>query len=361
MSKNYLGNLHQGVYKQFAENKSKINEIESLLEEDFIGNIDTKQMFDQAIRGMVAGLDDPYTEYYNSAEAQVFWGDLNGNFEGIGIEITYSQGRALVVSVLENSPAKTVGLNKGDIILMVDDTDVEGMTISEIASRIKGEAGTKVKLKILRELEVKEFEIQRAEVVAESVMTDWQDDILQIRLLRFDEDTDSELLNKIKEYDLSKIRGIVVDVRGNPGGYFDSAIDVADLFLKEGLIVSERHKSEAKQDWRAKNGDILEDYPVVVLIDEFSASASEILAGAISDNGRGKLVGKKTYGKGSVQTVEELSDGSILKVTSGEWLTPKGLNLRQNGIAPDFEVDLVDNGDDLQLKKARDIILKEDI
>jgi len=178
-----------------------------------------------------------------------------------------------------------------------------------------------------------------------------------IRLLRFDEDTDEELLQKIRGYNLDQIKGIIVDVRGNPGGYFDAAIKVADLFLSDGLIVSERHKDKSTEDWRAESGDVLEKYKVVVLIDGFSASASEILAGAINDNDRGLLVGEKTYGKGSVQTVESLSNGGLLKITTGEWLTPNGLNLRQEGIDPDEKVELDDVSNDLQFKKAKDIIL----
>ncbi len=361
ISKSFVENSHQSIFKQFVANKDIINEIQSLVETDFIGEVDTKQMFDQAVKGMVYGLNDPYTEYYNAVEAKAFWDDLNGNFEGIGVEISNSDGRALVVSVLDNSPAKKSGLLKGDVVLLVDEIDVEGMTIGEIATKIKGAAGTVVKLKVLRNEELLDFSIERAEVVAESVVIDIQDDVLILRFLRFDEDTDLELQNKIQGYDLSKIRGIIVDVRGNPGGYFDSAIKVSDLFLKEGLIVSERHKDQSKEDWKAKEGDVFENQKIVVLIDEYSASASEILAGAISDNDRGELVGKKTYGKGSVQTVEELSDGSILKITSGEWLTPKGLNLRKDGILPDVEVDLQDLKDDLQLKRGMELLLDKTI
>ncbi len=357
VSRSFVDKQDDSIFQLLLSHKEQITEIQNLVENDFIGEIDQTQMYNQAIKGLVAGLGDPYTVYYTPVEAKAFWDDLNGSFEGVGLEIAYSNGQALVLSVLENSPAQSAGFAKGDVVLAVDDQDVEGMTIDEIANMIKGEAGTVVKIKVLHQDEVKEYNVERANVVAESVMTELQDDVLLIRLLRFDEDTDEELLQKIRGYNLDQIKGIIVDVRGNPGGYFDAAIKVADLFLSDGLIVSERHKDKSTEDWRAESGDVLEKYKVVVLIDGFSASASEILAGAINDNDRGLLVGEKTYGKGSVQTVESLSNGGLLKITTGEWLTPNGLNLRQEGIDPDEKVELDDVSNDLQFKKAKDIIL----
>lgn len=331
-----------------------------VVEANYLGEIDKKEILYGIIDGMVAGLNDPYSEFFDPEEAASFWEDMDGKYVGIGVEMTLKDGQVVILSVIENSPAKQADLKPGDIILAVDDHDVAGETLGEIASEIKGEEDTPVKITILRDQELKEFVLTRSKVVADSVFVNVDEDILAIGIYRFDDDTDRELVDKLALVDLNSIRGIIVDVRSNPGGYFDSAIKVADLFLADGMIVEERSSTVPSEKYYAVGGDALEEIALVVLINEFSASASEILAGAIKDNNRGQIVGQKSYGKGSVQIVEQLSGGAVLKLTVAEWLTPMGVNLRMEGIIPDVEVVNDEVDVDLQYEKAKEILINND-
>ena len=346
------------VIDALEKNQNIVADVENVIDAEYIGSIDQNKLFYGLMKGLVAGLDDPYSEFFDPEESRLFWEDVNGEYEGIGVEIALRNGVAQIMSVLDNSPAAGSGIEPGDIILSVDDQDVEGKTLSEVAAAIKGEKGSMVKLLLLRDTELLEKNVARDKLAADSVYVKNDNDLLWVEIYRFDEDTDIELKNKLKSFDLNTISGIILDVRSNPGGYFDSSVAVADEFLTSGLIVSEKDGNEQIERYYADAGDDLETVPLVVLVDSYSASAAEILAGAIKDNGRGEVVGEKSYGKGSVQIIENLSDGSTLKITTAEWLTPNGHNLRQDGIVPDYIVanDSVDV--DKQYEKAKELLLE---
>jgi len=234
-----------------------------------------------------------------------------------------------------------------------------GKALGEIASMIQGPSGSNVKITVLRVDELIDIDISRDKLHADSVYVSEDENVLWAKITRFDENTDKELKKKLLEYDLSKFDGVILDLRGNPGGYFEACVEMTDLFLKEGLIVIETNNNELNQEFNASSGDVFEQTNIVVLIDGGSASASEIVAGALKDNDRSRIVGEESYGKGSVQVVEELKDGSILKLTIAEWLTPDGINLRLNGIVPDVEI-LNEGDEDNQYNKAKELLLKED-
>ncbi len=339
----------------YGENRL-IQDVKNLLGKEYLGQINDSDLYYGMVRGMVKALNDPYSEFFDPQEAKIFWDDLGGEFEGIGVEIVVDNGRAKILTVLDNSPAKKAGLEAGDVILAVDDTDVSGKSLGEIASMIQGNAGTEVVLTVLRGTEeLLDISLVREKMKADSVYIDSREEVLIVRIIRFDEDTDKEFKNKLVDYDLTKYRGMIVDVRSNPGGYFDSCVNLADEFLSEGLIVVETDNKSLHDEFTAESGQVFESIPLIILIDEGSASASEILAGAIKDNARGKIVGQKSYGKGTVQVIEELFDGSILKLTVAEWLTPSGINISEGGIVPNVEV--IDEGEgDKQMEKAIEIL-----
>jgi len=358
-----LGSAYAGSQSWLCKNfvwqdqsRETFNQVVELVSTQYMGEIDWDEFFYGAIKGMVLSLDDPYSEYFTPTEADIFWDDINGEFEGIGVEVKVSDGMAEIVTVLVDSPAESAGLQVGDIILAIDDVDADGKTVWQIATMIKGESGSVVNLIILRnESDLLEIAVERAHIQAGSIFTQDLEGALWVRVIRFDEDTSDELEQALLKYNPDEQIGVVLDLRGNPGGYFDSAITISDMFLDSGLIVKERTNDGTEEVFAAKAGDDFEDVRLVVLIDEGSASASEILAGALKDNNRAKVVGQPSYGKGSVQVVETYDDGSILKLTIAEWLTPAGVNLRKEGIQPDILVEITGT-EDIQYKKAVEVL-----
>jgi carboxyl-terminal processing protease len=357
-SQQYLFDLSSSLNFWQGDNKVLV-EVYDMVKGEFLGEIDNRKLYYGMVRGMVKSLDDPYSEFFDPEEAQVFWDDLGGEFEGIGVEIVLEEGKAKILTVLSDSPAEKSGLKVNDVILAVDKNDVIDKSLGEIASMIKGPAGSTVELMVLRGDTLENIIVERQKLVADSVYSVIDGDIVNIRITRFDEDTAEEFDNKVKAIDLNGKKGMIIDLRGNPGGYFDSAVKLVDEFLADGLIVTESNDQQMNEEYQAKPGEKLENIKIVVLIDQASASAAEIFAGAIKDNGRGKIVGMESYGKGSVQVVERLSDGSALKLTIAEWLTPAGINLRKEGIKPDLEVQLDESEVDIQYNKAKELLLSE--
>lgn len=349
----YLSNMLVG------ENQQIVNKVMDIVKTQYLGEIDNKKLFYGSLKGMVGGLGDVYSEYFTPLEAKDFWSDLTGEFEGIGIEIFVKDGMATVATVLPETPAEKAGIKIDDIIVAVDSNDIEGSSLSDVARMIKGKADTEVKLSVVRNGEVKDFLIKRDKLSVESVLTRDDGDLFYARIVRFDENTDKSLVEQLGKVDLKTKKGLIIDLRGNPGGYFDSSIAVADEFIKDGLLVTERNKNNKDDNFYAKSGQKFEDIPMAVIIDRGSASASEIVAGAIKDNSRGVVVGQRSYGKGSVQVIEKLEDGSALKLTIAEWLTPKGINLRKEGIIPDIETAQDDSVEgDEQYEAAKKFLLK---
>ncbi|RJO59953.1 S41 family peptidase [candidate division WS5 bacterium] len=328
------------------------------------GSLDPQKMLYGAISGMVESTGDPYTVFLDPEEAKTFEEDLAGTFSGIGAEIGIKKDRLTVIAPLPDSPAEKAGLRAGDLINKINDEDTLGMNVDEAVRKIRGEAGTEVKLTIERNKEEKEYKIKREKIDVKSVKYSIENSVLIIKVSRFDENTIS-LIQEAESEGISKgVKGVILDLRNNPGGLLDSAIDVSSEFVDKGVVVTEKEEKKNrshsyKASGKGKMTD-LEKYPLVVLVNEGSASASEIVAGAIRDNGRGQLLGEKTFGKGSVQEIIKLPGGSELKITVAHWYTPKGVNLSKEGLKPDIEVKLTDedfnNDRDPQLTEAMKLL-----
>lgn len=336
-----------------------LQETYKALHQNYDGKLDDKKLIEGASRGMVEAAGDPYTAYFNKNEAKEFASDLDGTFSGIGAELGKKDNKLVVISALDFSPAQKAGLAPNDIIAKVNGEDSSDWSIDKAVSKIRGEKDTTVKLTIVRGDQVVEPTITRDNITYPSVKTEESSGgVGIIRISRFGKDTAS-LVRKAAEKFKGK-KGIVVDLRGNGGGYLDAAQEVASLWLdKDQTIVTERVGGEIKQTHGATGDNVLKGVPTVVLIDEGSASASEILAGALQDHRVATIVGQKSFGKGSVQDVVELSGGAELKVTIAKWYTPNGKNIGKQGITPDkiIAAGLNNNQDnDSQLQKALDII-----
>ncbi|MFA5359424.1 MAG: S41 family peptidase [Patescibacteria group bacterium] len=339
-----------------------------LLKKDYVDQdkLDDKTMFYGALKGLVESTGDPYTIFMEPKMAKEFSDDLAGTFEGIGAELGKRNNIITIIAPLADMPAEKVGLKSGDQIYAVNGESTAGLTIDEVVNKIRGPKGTEVVLTIFRDGfdKTKDFKIIRQTIIVKSVKTEMtQDKIFVITINNFNDDT-SELFKKAAAEALEKNpKGIILDLRNNPGGYLETAIDVASEWIDEGVIVTEQFDSEKKNDYSHRGLARLKDFPTVVLVNQGSASASEIVSGALKDYGKATIVGMKTFGKGSVQTLEDMSDGSSVKITVAKWLTPKGYNINDQGIAPDVEVDLTteeyNQNKDPQMDKALEILNKK--
>lgn len=327
-------------------------------------NIKDQDLLYGAIEGVVKSLDDPYSDFFNPSDAKKFYEDLNGSFGGIGAEIGMKEKEIVIIAPLKNNPAETAGLQAGDKIIKIDDKVTTNMSVEDSVKIIRGEPGTEVRLMIFREgwKETKEFKITRKIVVVPTL--DWEmkpDGIAYFRLYNFNANVPSLFFDSALKSLVSGTKGIVLDLRNNPGGFLDVATNLSGWFLPRGEIaVKERFYSSEEKNFYANGNQSLVNIPVVVLVNEGSASASEILAGALRDQRGAKLVGEKTYGKGTVQEVDTLKDGSSIKISIAEWLTPNGHSINKKGLTPDVEVkiteDDIKNKKDPQLEKAIEIL-----
>lgn len=343
----------------------------SELEKKYLGEINDEELIESAIKGYVAGLGDPYTVYYTKEEMEEIMQETNGNYVGIGIYMTLNteQNVIEVVRPMENSPAEKAGIRQGDIITKVDGEAYSGDEMDEAANKIKGEAGTKVKLEILRNGETLEFEVTREKVLISHITAKvLENNIGYIAISDFDGGCADEFETKYKKLKEQGITKLIIDIRDNGGGIVDEAIDILELMTDKGstLLITANKNNEEEVTKSNKNPII--DMPTVVLINEYSASASEILAGALKDNEKAILVGTTTYGKGVIQELHQLSDGSGLKITTNEYFTPKHNKINEIGIEPDVEIDLSDEDkmnlnltdeEDEQLQKAIEILKSE--
>ncbi len=317
-----------------------------------------------AISGLVKSLDDPYSVFMEPQESKKFIDDMGGSFEGIGAEIGMRKGILTVITPLEGNPAQRAGLKAGDKILKVDDTLTADLTIDEAVNLIRGPKGTEVVLLIARDKwdEAKEIKIVRDTIQIPIIKWEIKEDnIAYIQLYHFTENSAAEFARVIGEVLNSQPKGIILDVRNNPGGYLEVAVDIASWFLPKGeLVVMEDFGNGEKNEHRSKGYEDLEDMPTVVLINQGSASASEILAGALRDIKGIKIVGQKSFGKGSVQQLEKLKGGSSVKITVAKWLTPAGVSIREEGITPDIDIEItsedIDEMRDPQLVKALELL-----
>ncbi|WP_342602008.1 S41 family peptidase [Peribacillus sp. FSL E2-0159] len=315
------------------------------IKDNYYEEVDEEKLVDGAINGMIKSLDDPYSAYMDKKEASSFHESISSSFEGIGAEIQEQDGQIMVVSPIKGSPAEKAGVKPNDIILSVDGKSVEGLSSSEAVLKIRGEKGTKVDLSISRagESEPLELTIKRDTIPIETVYAEMLDDgVAKIQVTSFSEHTVQELKTALEEMSKKDMKGLVLDLRGNPGGLLDQAIEMASLFIPNGEVVLQvEDRSGEKIVEKSKNDGELK-IPVVVLIDDGSASASEIVAAAVSESADIPLIGVKSFGKGTVQTAEDFKDGSNFKYTAAKWLTPEGNWIHKKGIKPDITVKLPD-------------------
>lgn len=344
-------------------------EVWDTLKENYVdqGEVTDKKIFYGALRGMVASLGDPYTVFMSPKIAKDFSDDLAGTFEGIGAEIGIKNDILTVIAPLPDMPAEKAGLMAGDMILKIDGESTAGIYIDDAVRKIRGEKGTEVVLSIARKGvdEIIDIPIIRGAIMVKSVYTHMRDDgIFVIEISNFNNDTEDLFNQAVREAIKLNPKGIILDLRNNPGGYLETAIEVASEWIEDGIIVTEKYTDDKKTDHLARGRARLKSYKTVVLVNGGSASASEIVSGALKDYGMARIVGEQTFGKGSVQTLVDLEDGSSLKITVAKWLTPSGLNINKEGISPQIKVELsledFNNNLDPQMDKAVDVILDWD-
>ena len=337
-----------------------------VLQKDFYGNLPSpREAAYDAVRGIVSSLGDPFTNFFTPEEAKQFTEDMSGHFEGIGAVVRQAKGGGiLVVKPFKDSPAWKAGIRRGDVIIAVDGKDITHLSLEEAIMLVRGPAGSKVTLTIVRKVGEKPLDVEvvrsRIEIpTVESKML--PNDIAYLRLTSFTENSPKLVRDDLKSLLKRHPKGLVFDLRGNGGGYLDAGITIGSEFIKSGDILIEKFKDGREKHYKAESGGTALDIPLVVLVDGGTASASEIVAGAIQDHKRGILVGEKTFGKGSVQSLEQLSDGSELKVTIAHWFTPSGRAIHGKGLMPDIVVKMTTEdekaGKDPQLDRAVEYLL----
>jgi len=319
---------------------TSVQEVYRALRDNYDGELDVNELLDGMKNGLAQATGDPYTEYLNAEQAQDFRNELNGTFSGIGAELGKEGDYIVVVAPIAGYPAAEAGLQAKDIIVSIDDKPTIGMTLSEAVSNIRGPVGTQVKLKVIQNGAEKDLTITRENITIASVKAEVKDGIGYMTISTFSEETPTLARQAARDFKNQNVKGVVVDVRGNPGGLLDSSVDIASIWLPKGApVLSEKRGGKVIKSYEASGNAILAGVPTVVLIDESSASASEILAGALQDNEVATLIGVNSYGKGSVQNLIQLTSGGVLKVTIARWHTPDGQNIDKEGIAPDKKVD----------------------
>jgi carboxyl-terminal processing protease len=337
-------------HKLGAEVKERYSDLQlfakvlNLVQQYYVEEVDLKKLIYGGIRGMLRELD-PHTNFLPPEIFKEFESETAGEFGGLGIEITVQKGVLTVISPIEDTPAWKAGVKAGDKIVEIDGESTKGLSLAEAAQKMKGKTGSKVKLGIFREgfEKPQAFSIVRGVVKVKSAKyTDLEDGYAYVRLTSFIENSGNELEKSLKAHmnKYKDVRGLILDLRRNPGGLLDQAVQISDMFLEEGAIVSTigRNKKD-KEVLYAKRAGTLPNFPLIVLIDEYSASASEILAGALKDNKRALIMGQRSFGKGSVQSVVKLGDGSGLKLTVARYYTPSGRSIQAEGVVPDIVVE----------------------
>ncbi len=350
---------------ELPEEFNALGEVWQSLERYYVNKdaLDAEELSEGAIRGLLKALDDPHTSYLDAETYEMEWSAYEGSFEGVGAVITMKDGELTVVSPIAGGPAEEQGVRAGDKVLEIDGEPTSGMNLTEAVLKIRGPQGTEVTLLILHQGETTpvEIEIIREEVKLDSIYLEMlPEGIAHIQITHFSERTHEELVAVLNDAIDNGAEGIILDLRNNPGGYLHVAVDVASEFLDGGTVVYQRDSEGRLEESPATPGGLATDLPLVLLVNEWSASGSEVLAGALQDRGRATLVGNVTYGKGSINIIRELSGGSALYVTTARWLTPDGNLIEGVGLTPDFEVEITDedvlNGRDPQLEFAIEYI-----
>lgn len=328
-----------------AENIEEFVEVYKRIKEQYVDVVDDEKLFDMAIQGMVSGLD-PHSSFLSQDDFNELKIGTTGKFGGLGIEITTEDSFVKVISPIDDTPAQRVGIKSGDLIIDVGGTSLKDLPISDAVKLMRGEPGTSVEITVMRK-EIKEplkFNITREIIISKGVKSYLFDKkIGYVRLSNFQSNSTNDVKDAIYELNResnNKMEGLIVDLRNNPGGVLGTAVGISDLFLTEGKIVYTKGRTyKSKLEYFASPQDIIDGLPLIVLINEGSASASEIVAGALQDHKRAMIMGTKSYGKASVQTIQELNDGSALKLTTARYYTPLGNDIHENGIKPDLVIE----------------------
>lgn len=347
--------------------KEKLTRIRGLIDQKFLHKVDEESLTNGIFAGYVAGLNDPYSVYFNKEEAQALLESTTGEYSGIGAVLSQDKetGIITIVNVFADAPAKEAGMKAEDIVKAVEGKEVTGMDLEKVVSEIKGEEGSVVKITVIRGSENKEVElsITRRKVEVQTVTYEMKEDkIGYIQVSQFDSVTFEQFDKALKDLEEQGMQGLVIDLRNNPGGSLATVCDMLKQMLPEGLIVYTEDRDGNKEEFKSDGKNEFKK-PLTVLVNGYSASASEIFAGAIQDYGTGKIVGTTTFGKGVVQQLFDLQDGTVVKLTISEYFTPKGRNIDGKGIVPDVEVKFepneADEKADNQLDKAIEVIKSE--
>lgn len=368
----FLGSNWNNLYLQFSPyiNPAQkvtsnikwddLNEVYSQISSNFDGSIDKTKLIEGAKKGLTAALADPYTVYYDAKEAAEFKSDLKGEIKeaGVGIEMMKQGDYVVVTRTLPNNPARKAGVHAGDIIFAINGEEVWDKDTEIIASKLRGPSGEKVKLTVARDKQKLDFELVREKINNVSADITYQDKTAIISVYRFSEDTGTLVQSFTKDFKNKGINKVILDLRNNGGGYVTAARDLLSLWLDGDKILTQKSATIGQTITYAKRGEAtLKDMKTIVLVNNATASASEIVAGALKDYKKVTILGTKTYGKGVVQTMLELSGGSLLKITTAHWYTPEGQTINKTGISPDIEVERsysdINSGKDPQLDKAK--------
>ena len=343
--------------------KSKLKQLKTVIDEYYLGEVDEEQLREYSYKGMIAGLEDPYSVYYTKEEYEDVEESSEGIFSGVGIVLTQDmETKAItVVKPMKDGPAQKAGIKAGDILTKVEVEEISSdEDLSSVVSRVKGKEGTKVTLTFSRDGKEKDYTLTRQEIKNPTVEYEMlENKVGYIKITEFDEVTVEQFDDALSQLENDGMKKLVLDLRDNPGGLLDAVVDIADRILPTGMIVYTEDKNGKKTEYEAKSAECVEQ-PIAVLINGNSASASEILAGAIQDYKAGTLVGTTSYGKGIVQNIFQLGDGSAVKLTIANYYTPKGRNIHKKGIDPDVEVELKESlKDEIEIKKSEDNQLQE--
>lgn len=332
------------VNRELPENLdySEVEQVYDLLRINYDGQLDVNQLLDGLKQGLAQATGDDYTVYLNEEDSRQFLDDLNGTFSGIGAELGLQDSRLIIVAPLDGFPAEAAGLRPRDAIITINGEDTTGFTTEEAVGKIRGEVGTDVTLGILRGTEQFDVKITRAEITVPSVTSKIEDGIGYLRLSRFGDDTVKLARKAAEGFKDAGVKGVILDIRSNGGGYLDGAVGIAGIWLDNQVIVQQRQGERVVDTQRSGRNTILNGIKTVVLINEGSASASEIVAGALKDHGVATVIGMTSFGKGSVQELETVLSGGTLKVTVARWFTPNGNNIDETGIEPDIKVEIVE-------------------
>ena len=361
---NYISANNQDLYKKL----DVFGDVFDIIKSNYVEDIDDEKVIEYAINGMLQSLD-PFSSYMDSEIYTDMQEETKGEFGGLGIEVTMENGYVKVISPIDDTPAARAGMRPGDYITHIDEIDVLGLTLSEAVELLRGPVGKSLTIKVVRigEEDPIDVTLKRAVITVQAVKFKAEGNIGYIRLISFSEQADKGIRNAVKELSNSigknNIEGYIIDLRNNPGGLLDQSAKVTNNFLKSGEIVSikGRDKNDISR-FTASGGDIANDKPIIVLINQGSASASEIVAGALQDHKRAIILGEQSYGKGSVQTIFPLKDSSAIRMTTALYYTPSGDSIHRVGITPDIEVEYIYNEDeetDNQLNYALDLFNRE--